>query len=92
MYEKGLAPLWAVNERTLIFDPTSGRQVAFLDGRVVLPVGSEIELYDAEQHAHGTATVVKVRLLNGTSKVPNQVCLDVQVDDRWWDAHPFAAE
>jgi hypothetical protein len=78
----------ALNHQTLLFDPMSNRQVASLDGRFIFPVGSEIELYDPDRNAHGTATVIKIRLLNGTDTVSHQVCLDVDVDGRWWNAHP----
>ena len=88
MYENGAIPLFPVNDRTLVFDPINARQVAELDGRVILPVGAEIELYDAGTHAHGSATVTKVRFLNGSDDLPNQICLDVEVEDRWWDKHP----
>lgn len=88
MYESGSYPTWPLNEETLVFDPTNSRQVTSFSGQLVLPVGSTIELYDADKNAHGTATVTGIRVLNGTAGIPNQICLDVEVDDRWWDAHP----
>jgi hypothetical protein len=88
MYEDGTYPTWPLNDQTLLFGPATNRQVASLDGRIVFPVGSEIELYDSGRNAHGTATVIKIRLLNGTDTVPHQVCLDVEVDDRWWATRP----
>ena len=54
----------------------------------MLLVGLEIELYDPEGLTYGTATVTKLRLLKSTSTVPHQVCLEVEVDARWCDAHP----
>lgn len=88
MYENGIAPTWTVNGQTRVYDPETNRTVATLQGHMILPVGSEIELYDPDTNSHGTATVIKIRLLNGTPSTPNQICLDVEVDDRWWDAHP----
>ncbi|PZE69313.1 hypothetical protein DEJ27_08495 [Curtobacterium sp. MCPF17_018] len=84
MYEKRQAPTFPLNDQTLVFDVDRQRQVAYLDGRLPLPLASTIELYDEATNSHGTATVVGVRLLNGTADVPNQLCLDVTVEDRWW--------
>jgi hypothetical protein len=89
MYENGVYPTWPLNEHTLVFDPATNRQVTSFEGRLVLPIGATIELYDADKSAHGTATVIGVRVLNGTPATPNQICLDVEVEDRWWDAHPY---
>lgn len=60
------------------------RQVAYLDGRLSLPLAATIKLYDGATNSHGTATVVGVRLLNGTAEVPSQLCLDVTVENGWW--------
>jgi hypothetical protein len=86
MYENRDSPLWPVHEQTLAFDAERHRQVAWLNGRVILPLGSEIDLFDAETNSQGTATVTGVRLVNGTETVPHQVCLDCDVDDGWWSA------
>lgn len=88
MYANGSYPTWPVNTQTLVFDVNENRQVCLFDGQVILPAGSVIELYDEEKIAHGTATVVGIRMLSGTATVANQICLDVEVDDRWWQAHP----
>ncbi|KAA0960808.1 hypothetical protein FQ142_07960 [Microbacterium sp. ANT_H45B] len=88
MYESSAYPVWPVHEQTLVFDVNHNRQVCAFDERVVLPVGATIELYDEDKNAHGTATVVGVRMLNGNAKIKNQICLDVEADKRWWDAHP----
>jgi len=85
MYEDGIAPEWGLNEKTLVFDLVRSRQVAWLSGRLALPVGSKVELFDPDTNTHGTATVTGIRLLNGTSHVPNQVCLDCEVESRWWE-------
>ena len=91
MYEGSAYPTWPVHETTLVFDVKADRQVCEFDQRLVLPVGSTIELYDEEKSAHGTATVVGVRMLNGSAKVglKHQICLDVEADQRWWDIHPY---
>lgn len=86
MYENHNAPVWPLGERTLVFDAENQRQVAWLEGRLVLPVGSEVELFDPDTSSHGTATVTGIRLLNGTEEAPHQVCLDCSVDSRWWSA------
>lgn len=88
MYENGTFPTWPINGKTLVFDPENNRQVTEFDGQLILPIGSTIELYNPDNNAHGTATVIGVRVLNGTAQVPNQICLDVEVEDRWWDKHP----
>ncbi|OUE29961.1 hypothetical protein BFL35_12580 [Clavibacter michiganensis] len=85
MYSDEAAPVFPLNQETLVFDVKRHTQVAWLDGRLVLPIGSKIELFDPATSTHGTAVVVGVRLLNGTSKVPNQVCLDCEVEARWWE-------
>jgi len=84
MYEKRQAPTFPLNDQTLVFDVDRQRQVAYLDGRLSLPLAATIELYDEATNSHGTATVVGVRLLNGTTDVPNQICLDVTVENDWW--------
>lgn len=86
MYENQRAPLWPIHDQTLVFDVVNQRQVAWLDGRVILPEGSSIELFDAESNTHGTATVRGVRLLNGTDTIAHQVCLDCEVEKLWWNA------
>lgn len=91
MYENGNIPEIIIQNQTRLFDPESNRTVALLQGQVLLPVGAEIELYDEVKSSHGTAIVRKVRLLNGTASHPNELCLDVAVDARWWDAHPMDA-
>jgi hypothetical protein len=84
MYEDGIAPKWGLNEKTLVLDRVRSRQMAWLSERLPLPVGSKIELFDPDMNTHGTATVTGIRLLNGTSHVPNQVGLDCGVEPRWW--------
>lgn len=84
MYENRNAPVFPLNDRTLVFDVERQRQVAWLDGRLPLPSGSQVELFDPDTSTYGTATVTGIRLLAGSGNTPNQVCLDCTVDDRWW--------
>lgn len=71
------APTFAVREDTLIFDLARNAEVIRLNRRLVLPVGTEIELTEPNVNA----TVVGVRLLAGD---PALVCLDVKVPEVWW--------
>lgn len=89
MYIDAAYPKWPVNEETLVFDTIVQRQVCAFEGRVILPVGATIELYDEDITAHGTAVVVGVRMLAGAGDVANQICLDVETEQRWWDRHPL---
>lgn len=84
MYERRQAPTFPLNDKTLVFDVDRQRQVAYLDGRLSLPLAATIELYDEATNSHGTATVVGARLLNGTADVPNQLCLDATVKNGRW--------
>lgn len=61
-----------VEQRTVIHDLTGNRQVALLDGVVVLPVGSEIELTKPNVNV----VVERVRFLAGPRAT---VCLDVRL-------------
>lgn len=79
-----------VKQETLVFDLENQRQVMWLEGSHVLPPGSLIELYNERNHSHGTATVQRVRLL-AEPKGTTTVCLDCEVDERWWD-HNLASE
>ena len=88
MYENDDVPPWSLDANTRVYDPANNRPVGTFKGHVTLPVGTEIELYDPDTNSHGTATVIKVRVLNGHGTVPPQICLDVEVESRWWDAHP----
>lgn len=64
--------------RTLVFNLKENEQIFWLDGVVVLPVGSEIELMDPNVNAK----VVRVRLLAGGDNVTHDVCLDVEVPEK----------
>lgn len=75
-------------EETVIHDRARNRQIMRLRGRVVLPVGAEIELTDPNV----TATVIDVRLLAGGPTWPARVCLDVKVPAEWWGESPQAIQ
>ncbi len=72
---------------TIVHDRARNLQVMRIQGAVVLPVGSEIELTDPNL----TATVTGIRLLAGDSFTPVHVCLDVRVPGEYWDEEPKIA-
>jgi hypothetical protein len=72
-------PVVALGPRTLVHDRTSNRQVMWIAGVVVLPIGAQVELGEPNENV----TVVGVRWLAGD---PGVVCIDVEVPGSWWDA------
>lgn len=80
--------LLGMSARTLVFDRPQQRQVMWIEGVVVLPVGAEVELVSPNVNVQ----VVGIRLLAGTTTWPVQVCLDVQVPAVYWDEHDRGAE
>ena len=77
-----LLPRYNVGTWTVVHDVESQEAIMQLDGVIVLPVGSTIELI----HPNRTARVVGVRLLAPATWSPDQgdkavhVCLDVQIE------------
>ena len=72
---------------TIVHDRARDRQVMRIQGTVVLPVGSEIELTDPNL----TATVTGIRLLAGDAFTAAYVCLDVEVPGEYWGEEPMLA-
>ncbi len=75
-----VVPQVGVGPYTYVHDKQRNRQVMRLDGMVVLPVGSRLELPDSPE----SAEVVGVRLLSPSKNHPAHVCLDVKVPDAYW--------
>jgi hypothetical protein len=76
-------PSFAVADKTLVFDTANNAQVMWLEGKITLPVGTEIELHsDTAPHA-GTATVTGTRLMPGNATAATMLCLTVSVTDGW---------
>ena len=71
---------------TIVFEQKYG-QILKINGVVILPVGSTIELTEP----NAIATVVGVRMLGGNAHLPVTVCLDVEVPDAFW-SELFAEE
>ncbi len=66
---------------TVVFDRERQLQVMRIRGLVVLPIGAEVELIDANVNA-----IVKgVRLLAAAGTVPARVCLEVEVPEEYWN-------
>ena len=79
-------PTHPIDPSTFVWDIDRDLPVMFLTGIVPLPVDSFIELYDEQRGVHGSAIVKRVRLLNAVpGGKPAQVCLDCEVEQRWWD-------
>ena len=76
------APVLELRPETFVFDHTRNEQVMRIQGVVVLPIGAVIELVNPNVNA----TVVGVRLLAGSDRVPVAVCLDVDVPEAYWEA------
>ncbi|GEL74635.1 hypothetical protein [Myxococcus virescens] len=80
------APTLSLKRKTLVFDQRVNKQVAWLDGVVVPPIGSKIEL--AEPNVTGFVT--GIRLMLGQpggdthSEIPSNVCIDVEIPEEWW--------
>jgi hypothetical protein len=69
---------------TVVHDKARNQKVMELDGVVVLPVGSTIELPDSQD----SAEVIGVRLLSPVDDYPAHVCLDVKVPREYWGEPP----
>jgi hypothetical protein len=76
-----VAPTLALHSQTLVFDRARRREIMRIQGVLVLPVGSTIELADPDV----SAIVVGVRLSAGAEETPVEVCLDVDVPAEYWD-------
>jgi hypothetical protein len=68
-------PAFKLGRRTYVHDQARGKPIMYIDGVLVLPVGSEIELPGTSI----SAEVVRVRLLDGSATGEARVCLDVKV-------------
>ena len=82
-------PEYGLRGKTLVFDRERQRQVMWIVGVVVLPIGAEVELMEPNVNAE----VVGVRLLAATKSDPAAVCLDVRVPAEYWgeDSRPPVA-
>lgn len=79
-YRTDIAPVVELDKRTLVYDRSRKRQVLWIQGAVILPVGATVELIAP----HVSAEVVGVRLLIADTSQPAQVCLDVDVPEEYW--------
>jgi hypothetical protein len=75
-----IVPTVGLAGRTLVYDRERDRQVMWINGVLVLPVGAVIELTEPNVHA----VVEGARLLAGHSEVAAMVCLDVRVPAEYW--------
>jgi hypothetical protein len=66
---------------TLVVDRERQEVVMRIKKVLILPVGAIVELSDPDVDA----TVVAVRLLAGTTRMPATVCLDVLVPPAYWE-------
>lgn len=78
-------PLRTLHQQTLVHDRSTARNVLWIDGVVTLPVGAVVELHDPETVTNVNAPVVGIRLLAAAGNHGPQVCLDVEVPEKWWD-------
>ena len=76
-----VVPRIELDPYTMVVDRARQEVVMRIEGVVVLPVGSIVELTDPNVDA----TVVAVRLLAGNERIPMRVCLDVEVPEAYWD-------
>ena len=76
-----ITPEVALAPKTLVMDIETHQQLFWIDGLVVLPVGTVVEL--AEPNVD--AVVERVRLLAGGTQHPVMVTLDVRVPQKYWD-------
>ena len=65
-----ITPEVALAPKTLVMDIETHQQLFWIDGLVVLPVGTVVE---------------RVRLLAGGTQHPVMVTLDVRVPQKYWD-------
>ncbi len=66
---------------TIVVDRERQEVVMRIESVLVLPIGAIVELTDPNVDA----TVVAVRLLAGTTRMPATVCLDVLVPPAYWN-------
>ncbi|WAM23838.1 hypothetical protein [Myxococcus sp. NMCA1] len=80
-------PTLDLPSQTLVFDRKRQRNIAWLNGLVSLPVGTEIELVNPNI----TAVVTGNRLFLGHpggdshAALPTGMCIDVEVPEEWWN-------
>ncbi len=77
---KYVVPRTELGLYTIVMDRARREVVMRIEGVVVLPAGSIIELTDPNVNA----TVVAVRLLAASEGMTTGVCLDVEVPEAYW--------
>jgi hypothetical protein len=75
------APNLRFDGRTLIFDVITQRHVMWIDGVVVLPVGTTVDLGPPNVEA----SVTGVRLQAGKNQSSAAVILSVEVPAKYWE-------
>ena len=75
-----IVPRLNLESYTVVVDRARHETVMLIEGVVIMPIGSTIELSEPNVDA----TVIGVRLLAGSKRVPVCVCLDVEVPESYW--------
>ena len=79
-YGRNVTPRIELDPFTIVMDRARQEVVMRIEGVVILPVGSIIELTEPNVDA----TVIAVRLLAANERIPTRVCLDVEVPEAYW--------